>query len=167
MNSEHPTLESLNDYVHGELDAGETSAVSAHLAQCDDCRLAHEQEVRLGEVLRAHARAEERELPLGFAERIFAAATEQPQQVSWSDRLSAFLRPAVALPLAACVALIAYFGYARTHGGVKTTTIDAAYYLEDHASLATTMPFAEGANLPMTLTADDATADEKTVDGGR
>ena len=57
----HPTIDRLIDSAHGELSPPQETAVRAHLAECPPCTAAFEDEVRLGALLREHARAEERE----------------------------------------------------------------------------------------------------------
>jgi anti-sigma factor RsiW len=154
MIDDHPTSETLIDYVHRELPAHEDAAVHAHLASCAACSQAHDDEVRLGELLREHARSEERELPAGFAARIVAAATSSPPAARWWQPATLF-RPAFALPAAAAIVLAFYLGFAAFHSPAKTTSVDAAYYIESHAALATAMPFAEGASLPMSFASND------------
>jgi anti-sigma factor RsiW len=147
---DHPTLEQLTDYVHGELPEQQDATVHAHLASCTACAEAHETEARLGEVLREHARAQERELPPGFAQRIVSAAVAaQAQHAPWWESFARVLRPAIAIPAVAGIALAAYLAIGGSHQGtVNAATIDAAAYLDNHAALATDMPFAEGAMLP-------------------
>jgi anti-sigma factor RsiW len=153
MINDHPSSETLIDYVHRELPAHEDAAVHAHLASCAACSQAHDDEVRLGELLREHARSEERELPPGFSTRILAAAIAARPQAPWW----AVLRPAFALPAAAVLAIVLYLGFAVFHGPGKVTTVDAAYYIDSHAALATDMPFAEGASLPASFASDNDT----------
>lgn len=162
----HPTPEELMDYVHHELDERRDAAVHAHVAECSDCREAYEAEVRLGDMLRAHARSEERDMPYGLAERIFAAAAaDHERPLPWWQRLELVLRPAIAIPAAGVLVLGVFFAYSATHrGAARATAIDAAYYLEDHAALAASVPFEGGSVVPATLTSDDAMADERTVD---
>lgn len=143
--NEHPTLEELTDYVHGELPPQRDAAVHAHIAACAPCSEAHDVEVRLGEVLREHARAGERELPLGFARRIVdAAVASQPQAAPWRESLTQAFRPAVAIPAVVAIALALYLTVGRSHQGtVQMATIDAGTYIDNHAALASAMPFAE------------------------
>jgi anti-sigma factor RsiW len=164
MINDHPTSEMLIDYVHGELPAHEDAALHAHLSACNSCSETHADEVRLGELLREHARTEERELPPGFAARIVATAVSAAPQRSWWQ--AAIFRPVFALPAAAAIALALYVGFSSFHGAAKTTTVDAAYYIESHAALATDMPFAEGASLPMSFASYDET-DRPLGDDGR
>lgn len=148
--NEHPSLEELTDYVHGELPPQRDAAVHAHIAGCVPCAEAHDTEVRLGEVLREHARAEERELPLGFARRIIdAAIASEPQPAPWWELLTRALRPAVAIPAFAAVALALYFALAGSHqSSVQMATIDAATYIDNHAALTSDMPFSESSTVP-------------------
>ncbi len=158
---EHPSPEALTDYAHGELPAADDARVHAHLSGCADCAEAYDGELRLGEILRAHARMEERELPPGLTDAIFAnVAGSAP---SWWDRIVASLRPAIALPVAAAVVLALYFTLS-THGTARATTIDASYYLEDHAELANSVPFDDESAAPAMLTSDDGAAGERAVD---
>lgn len=145
--NEHPTAEQLNDYVHGELPEQQDAHVHAHLSVCAPCSEAHEMEARLGEVLREHARATERELPLGFAQCIVEAAIASDAPATpWWESVARLLRPAIAIPAVAAIALAVYLSIvAANQGSVETATIDAATYLDNHAALATDMPFAENA----------------------
>lgn len=148
--NEHITLEELTDYVHGELPSQRDAAVHTHIAGCATCAEAHDTEVRLGEVLREHARAEERELPLGFAQRIIDAATaSKPQTVPWWESLARVLRPAVAIPAVVAIALAVYLAVAGSHQGTEQmATIDAATYIDNHAALSSDMPFGESSTVP-------------------
>ena len=50
----------------------------------------------------------------------------------------------------------------------RATTIDASYYVDNHAALTATAPFAEEAPMPAMLTSQDAPlADERPVDETR
>jgi anti-sigma factor RsiW len=146
--NEHPSLEQINDYVHGELPEHEDAAVHAHLAACTTCAETQEAEARLGEILREHARAEERELPLGFAQRIVdTAVASGSRPAGFLESLRASLGPRhIGIPAAAAIIVAAYVAIATSnHGGMHAATIDATAYIENHAALATDMPFAEGA----------------------
>jgi len=138
-NQQHPTAEQLTDYVHGQLEPHVDAAIHAHLAGCAPCTQAHDAQTQLSEILRDYGRATERELPPGFAQRIVANAVARPEP-GWS--FASILRPAIALPSLAAIALAAYLGVNAMHGGsARANTIDAAYYLESHAALASAMPF--------------------------
>jgi hypothetical protein len=118
-------------------------------------------------MLRDHAQRSEQEFPPGLRTRILARAADEPSR-GWWFRLSQVVRPIVALPVAAAAALVLYFGVHASHeGSARQASIQAAYYLEDHAALAATVPFGDGAVIPASFTSDDATADERTVDAAR
>jgi anti-sigma factor RsiW len=151
MNDTHPTFEELIDYAHGELAPARDAALHEHLDACRDCFEAYQAEVQIGDLLRVHARETERELPLGFAQAIVRNATER--RASFWERWSSVLRPLAAVPIAAAVLLVAYFGFAR-HGGASKR-FDPSYYLEDHAALAASVPFEDAAALPAMLTSDE------------
>ncbi|MEO6836590.1 MAG: zf-HC2 domain-containing protein [Candidatus Tumulicola sp.] len=155
MNHAHPTVDQLIDYAHGELSSHEGDAVRAHLAACPACIEAHDAQIRLGELLRQHARSEELELPPGLVTSIYARAASEPPAPAWWTPLASALRPALAVPIAAAVALAIYFASAGWHTNVRTDATDAAYYMENHAALATTVPF-EGDAVPTVLTSDQA-----------
>lgn len=155
MNQTHLTTERLIDYVHGELPPGDDAAVHAHLAVCKACAEAHDGEVRLGEMLRSHARTEERELPPGLTTAIYARTIDALVSEPWWTRWSFVLRPAAAVPAAAVVALALYFATSSWHANANGRALDAAYYMDNHAALSTTMPFEAGEAFPAQLTADE------------
>jgi anti-sigma factor RsiW len=156
MNQQHPSIDQLVDYAHRELSAREDAVVHAHLATCPECAEAHDAEARLGELLRQHARDEERELPPGLTTAIYARAAGESATLPWWswERLATTPRQAIAVPVVAAVVLAIYASMGGWHGAPKSDAIDAAYYLENHAALASTMPFEEGAPIPAMLTSD-------------
>ncbi|MBV8155377.1 MAG: zf-HC2 domain-containing protein [Candidatus Eremiobacteraeota bacterium] len=155
-NVDHPTIETLSDYVHGELSERDDAAVHAHLAGCSACAELHDIEARLGEVLRAHARAEERELPLGFEARIVdaAIASDASSATGWREAFAWLWRPAIAVPVAAALALAIYFGAGAVNPPLRSATIDATSYVESHTALAADMPFADSSALPVTFASE-------------
>ncbi len=155
MNETHLTHEQLVDYLHGELAAGDDAAVHAHLAGCVPCSQAHEAEVSLSDVLRAHARAEERELPPSVIAGIRTATERKPLASSLWHRLSEGFRPVVLLPAAAALALVLYVGMTAMHRRPVAPTIDAAAYLENHTALTATTPFSGESTIAPTLASDE------------
>ncbi|MFN2450001.1 MAG: anti-sigma factor [Candidatus Baltobacteraceae bacterium] len=136
----HLTNDTLLDYLHGALAPAEDAAVFSHMELCEACRREHDAEVALGEALRSHAAQTEREMPAMLKAAIWSEIrAAQPSR--WS-RFAASLRPAIALPLAAAVALAVYFGSGSLHG-TSAPQIEAAYYLQDHAALNGTVPFSD------------------------
>jgi len=163
MNQQHLTTEQLIDYIHSALSPAEDASVYAHLETCDICRAEYETETAVGEVLRAQARAEERELPSTVKAAIWNEIRNA--QPTASDRLRAWFRPAFALPVAAAIAIAAYFGNAALHNGQPATTIEAAYYLQDHDAMNGTVPFGDrtGANPEVLQNENAVFADETAV----
>ncbi|MEO9263426.1 MAG: zf-HC2 domain-containing protein [Candidatus Baltobacteraceae bacterium] len=154
MNLQHPTQDQLIDYIHRELTPADDATILMHIEACGACRAQYEIEARLSEALRVHARATERDLPAGVINRIWDAVDTAPA-LSWSQRLRATLRPAIAVPIAAMLAVAIYFGAGATHRAEgPQATIDAAYYLDDHAALTSTVPFGEGNAVPSQLRND-------------
>lgn len=145
----HPNQELLIDYLHGELAPGEDAALQLHLDGCAACRARYQEEVELSEALRSYARVSERELPAGVRNAVWATIGSAQGAPSFGQRIASWLRPAVALPIAAGLVLAAFLGFtSNAHHG---TTIDAAYYLDDHAAVTSAVPFNEGTTVPAAL----------------
>lgn len=155
MNQSHPTPEELVDYLYGELSPPRDAAVHAHLAECLPCAHAYEAESSLTEVLRAHARGQERELPYRVVLAIRDSVANAAPPPAW-ERIRLALRPVVLIPAAAALAVALYFGVSG-HRSSPATPIGAAYYVNDHAALTATTPFSEDAPVPAMLTSDDQT----------
>lgn len=151
----HYTTDDLIDYLHGELAAAADARIHAHLAECADCRALYEAEAALGDMLRAAARADEREFPSIVKARVWEAVrNEEPTAL---ERLRAIFRPVVAVPLAAALALVAYFGVPAVRGTNVATgapTVAAAYYLEEHAAEGQENPLADHTNVHATFAAE-------------
>jgi predicted anti-sigma-YlaC factor YlaD len=137
---QHLNNETLVDYMHGALTPQEDAAVYAHLEACETCRKEFEAEAALTEALRSYATREERELPPTLKAEIWSRI-RSAQPSPWT-RLRQWLRPAVAVPAAAAIALAAYFGVSYL-GPQGAPSIEAAYYLQDHAALNSTVPFSD------------------------
>ena len=162
MNHEHTTTEAIIDYLHRELSPEADAALLVHLESCAQCRAMYEEQARLSESLRSYARMTERDLPQGVVARIWDAVETQRAQPSFGERIAAFFRPAIAVPIATVLVVGAFFGYTATHHNGPATTIDAAYYLRDHASLNGTMPFGEGSVDP-SLRGDESAGDQQWI----
>jgi anti-sigma factor RsiW len=148
----HVRADTLLDFLHGELSPEEDAGVHEHLASCATCSAEHEEQMRLTEVLRAHAIAEERELPARVVARVRERINAY-REPAWWQQLTAFVRPAVAMPAAAVLLLAAILGFSSIRPVfMHAPEIAAAYYLDDHAALSTHfLPFAQGATVPATL----------------
>jgi predicted anti-sigma-YlaC factor YlaD len=136
--TEHLNNQILIDYMHAGLDTEADARAYAHLEACRGCRAEYDAELALSDLLRTYAASNTRELPSAVKAEVWErirAARPSPWG-NWAN----WLRPAVSLPVAAALALAAYFGtaYLAPHG---TAPIDAAYYLQDHAAMDSTVPF--------------------------
>lgn len=139
---QHPSHEQLTDYVHSALAPEDDAAVHAHLDGCTTCTQTYNAEVQLSEMLRNQARVEERELPPMLKASIWQAIRET--EPTTAQKLIAWLRPAYALPVAAVLIVAAFIAPGYLHGSNNNTpSIDAAYYLQDHAAMNSTVPFAD------------------------
>lgn len=139
---QHPTTEQLIDYVHGALSPENDAFLYAHIEDCSMCRAEHDAEVTLTEMLRNQATVEERELPPMLKAAIWQAVRES--QPSMLDHLRAWLRPAYAIPVVVALLAGAYFAPAYFHPVSNSPqSIDAAYYLQDHAAMNGAVPFGD------------------------
>jgi predicted anti-sigma-YlaC factor YlaD len=144
----HLTNEQHIDYMHGALGPQQDAAAYEHMETCESCRKEYDAELALTDMLRAQAIREERELPPMLKAQIWSRIrAEQPS--AW-DRLRSWLRPSIAVPAAAAFALAAYFGTSYL-GSQPGPTIEAGYYLQDHAALNNTMPFGDHNAAPAEL----------------
>ena len=157
---QHLTNETILDYIHGALSPQEDAAVYAHLEQCAQCRSENDAELALGEALRAHAAATELEMPATLKAAIWSEIRAAKPSV-W-NRIVAGFRPAIALPVAAVLAVALYFGVSslNNQGG---PTIEAAYYLQDHAAMNGTVPFSDRNANPVDMESTVNTANETAV----
>jgi len=139
----HPTLETLVDYVHAALPADDDARVHVHLAACADCRTAYRAEVAFGETLRRLARAEERELPTLIRTRI-RQATARATRATRLATTVARLRPAIAVPAAAAILFAASLALpGRQTPVARATPIDVRYFLDEHKAQAAGNPLSE------------------------
>ena len=156
MNQNHPSTDRIVDYTRRELSARDDAAMHAHLTQCPQCTQTHDEELALVELLKAHARAQEREMPLGLGQAILARAqSDRSEHKHWSwHSLGAALRPMTAIGVAALLVLAFVFSFTIPHG-TRSNAIDANAYMQNHAALASTMPFGDG-SAPASFAADEA-----------
>lgn len=141
--TEHLGYQTLIDYMHAGLTPEQDARVYAHLEACVECRREYDAELALTDSLRTYLAQDARELPASVKAEIWArirAARPSPL-----GHLSDWFRPSVAIPMAAAIALAAYFGSVYI-GPRGPAPIDAAYYLQDHAALNTTVPFNDRSN---------------------
>ncbi len=164
MTEPHLSPEDLVEYLHGELPAERDATAHRHLADCAACRDAYESEARLTELLRAHARAEERDLPPAVVAGVRAALErERPAQ-----RFAGWLRPALVAAAIVCGLLVGmYASQGGWHSRARAAGIDASYYLDDHAALDRTTPLGEDAALPAALTSNATHSDDRALANAR
>lgn len=136
----HIDNETLIDYMHGALPPQADASVYAHMEACADCRAQFDAEAALTEMLRSYAAATEREFPSTLKAQIWSRV--RSGQPSFWSRLRASVRPAMLVPAAAVLAVAAYFGNTLLSPQAPPS-IEAAYYLQDHAALNTTVPFSD------------------------
>jgi len=163
MTDEHYDIATIVDYLHHELTPERDADVLQHLGTCSACRELYDGEADLSASLRAYAKVTECELPAGVVARIWDTLESTGSAPSWTERLRVLLRPAYALPIAAALVIAAYFGVVSPAVHPNVATIDAAYYLEDHAALTSTVPFSEGAVVPASLESDETGSDQHWV----
>lgn len=137
---QHLTTDTLLDYVHGELPPAQDAAAYAHIEQCELCRAEYQAEISIGEMLRAQAARDERELPSIVKAEIWQRVRSGKPAI-WNRALG-WMHPAVAVPIAAALALAAYFGTVSL-GTHAAPAIEASYYLQDHAAMNSTIPFSD------------------------
>mgnify|MGYP001288036620 CR=1 FL=1 len=138
--TEHLNNQTLIDYLHAGLAPEQDAEVYAHLEACIACRSEYDAELALTDMLRTFAAADQRELPSSVKSEIWdRIRSARPSTLS---SVANWFRPAIALPVATALAVAVYFGtsYLGPHG---PASIDAAYYLEDHAALDSTVPFSD------------------------
>ena len=144
----HLTNEQLIDYLHGALTPEQDADVYEHIESCGQCRAEYDAELALTDILRAHAASEEQELPATLKAEIWSRIRAAEPSI-WS-RITAWVRPSVAVPVAAAIALAAYFGTSYL-GPQGAPSIEAAYYLQDHAALNGTVPFSDQSVNPVEM----------------
>ena len=135
----HLTTETLIDYIHNELKPAEDARTHAHLQTCGTCRSEYERETRLSENLRRYA-ADALELPSMVKARIWEAVRRDSAPPY--ARVLAFLRPMVAVPVAAILVFALYFA-GGSHRSPTGPTVDATYYFEQHAAEAIGNPLSD------------------------
>jgi hypothetical protein len=146
----HYDRETLIDYLHGALTPDADAAAFAHLGGCAACNAVYDEEAALGEALRAAARSEELEFPSLVKARVWDALRHE--KPSWTERLRTVWGPRIAVPVAAAVALGAYFGtpyWTRQ----PAPGIEATFYLDEHNAQTQQNPFGPGAS-PAVYSAD-------------
>lgn len=156
---QHLKNETIVDYVHDALSPQDDAAVYAHIESCEACRQELDAEAALSEMLRSYGARTQREMPATLKAEIWSRI--RSAQPSLWERVVASLRPAVAVPAALVLAAAAYFGVTYL-GPQAAPSIEAVYYLQDHAALNSTIPFSDHGNLnPVDLENSTATVNSR------
>lgn len=135
----HLPPEILIDYIHGELHPAEDAQVHAHLSSCAFCHQQLEHERALTELLRSAAAREDLEFPPLIKARVWQTIrAAKPSLWAWL-RSPNPLAPA----LAATLAIGAFTAGMLLQGSHAHPTIDAAFYLDEHAEQQGSSPLAE------------------------
>ncbi len=142
--TQHLTIDSITDYVHSALPAGEDALTHEHLQVCAECRAAYDAEVRIGEELRRALAAQEVDLPSLVKARIWEEI-RAARPSAWSSALGLF-RPAFAVPAVVALALLAFFAHPFAPNASAPPMVDAMYYLEEHAAEQTQTALGERSN---------------------
>ncbi len=146
--NQHLSNDTLTDYLHGELRPQDDALAHAHLLVCPTCRAARDAETSITEFVRAGAAAEEHEFPSLVSAVVWERIREA--RPSPLGRLSAFLRPAIAVPVAAVLLLGGWFASPLGHGSANgARSIDAVYYFQQHAAQSASSPLSEHSGLPV------------------
>lgn len=158
----HYNTETLDDYLHGELSADRDAAVHAHLEACADCRNLHAEGLALREWIRTQAQTEEHDLPSLVKARVWERVRTEPVP---GARWTAFWRPLVALPVAAALAAVAYFGVPTLHPqALPAVGLAATDLLELHAADSRGNPLADRGFI-LTASAADGSMPVVETDG--
>lgn len=150
----HYDLDTLTDYLAGELSPAEDGRIYAHLATCPECTAAYEREAALRDLVRVTMRSAEAELPAMVKARVWEAIRDA--QPTFLDRVRAVWRPVVVAPIAAAIAIVAYVGMPVLRpNAVPPSGVDANYYLEEHAAQSSQNPLSDhGIVIPAAMTGD-------------
>jgi hypothetical protein len=149
MNS-HLQPQAITDYVHGALPPAQDALAYAHIRICSSCSAELEIERTLTDMLRDGAVREEREFPSLIKAAVWQTIRDaKPSPLS---RLTAFFRPAISVPAASALIVAALIlgpvGHLATG---PAPTIDATFYLDEHAAQQAPNPLAEHSTTSQTL----------------
>jgi anti-sigma factor RsiW len=146
----HLQSQTLTDYVHGALSPAQDALAYAHVRECAECRAELELERSLTDLLRTAAAREELEFPSLIKAAVWQ--TIRDAKPTPLERLSAFLRPAIAVPVASALVLaLVVAGPVMHFGAAALPTIDATFYLDEHAAQQAPNPLADRSTIPQVL----------------
>jgi predicted anti-sigma-YlaC factor YlaD len=137
----HYDLDTLDDYLHGELDAVHDARIHAHLETCTDCRASFDQAASVRDWIRAAAAAEELEFPSMIKARVWEEIRSAPRASGGLGWLQTGWRPWLAVPVAAALAIVGFVEYPAVHG--TPAGIAASDLLLEHAAQMAGNPLAD------------------------
>ncbi len=147
----------LVDYVHHELDAASDAAVYSHIKTCAACGAEYRREVALGETLRS-AFAVERDLPTSVIAGVRLAMHGQGAEApSLMERLRALVRPRLAVPLAAVIAVLGV-SVVSHNITAQQPNFSTGYFLREHVAQTMGSPVADRAWSEYVLTSTNDNA---------
>lgn len=148
----HYNADTLDDYLHGELDDQRDASIHAHLETCDGCRGIYNEIAAIRDALRASPLAAERELPPLLRAQVWEAIrTAPPTPLA---RLRSWWRPMLLVPVAAVMAIFVYVASPGHIGSQPAMT--AAYLFEEHAAGSAVSPLADRGLVVPASTASEA-----------
>jgi anti-sigma factor RsiW len=173
----HYDLQTLGDYLHGELDANRDAAVHAHLENCAACRAAYDETAAVRDWIRAAAAEDERDFPSIISARVWdEIRSAKPSPFAW---LRTGWRPWLAAPIAAAMLFGAYLEVPFFHTA-PTLGVAASDLLLEHAAQMADNPLADhGVVVPASTmgsmqptsalieAVDTTSIDDSTTDDGR
>jgi hypothetical protein len=145
----HLQTQTLTDYVHGALSPAQDALAYAHVRECTDCRAELELERSLTDLLRTGAAREELEFPSLIKAAVWQ--TIRDAKPSPLARLTAYLRPAIAVPVASAAVVAALLLGPLHLGSSPLPTIDATFYFDEHAAQQAPNPLADRSTIPQAL----------------
>jgi anti-sigma factor RsiW len=130
----HYDLDTLDDYLRGELDTARDAAVHAHLETCEPCRRAYDEAASVRDWVRTAAAAEELAFPSLIKARVWEEIrSAPPSPFAW---LRTGWRPWLALPVAAALVIVGYLEVPALHGGTPAGITASDLLLEHSAQMA-------------------------------
>jgi anti-sigma factor RsiW len=130
----HYDLDTLDDYLRGELDTARDAEVHAHLETCEPCGRAYDEAATVRDWIRTAAAAEELAFPSMIKARVWEEIrSAPPSRFAW---LRTGWRPWLALPVAAALALFAYVEIPAVHGGAPAGIAASDLLIEHSAQMA-------------------------------
>lgn len=136
----HYELETIDDYLHGELDEARDAAVHAHLETCATCRARYDETASVRDWLRAAADAEAREFPSLIKAHVWE--TVRAAKPGPFASLRSGWRPWLAVPVAAALAFAAYLEVPAFHAA-PPAGVAASDLLLEHAAQMADNPLAD------------------------